>query len=130
MCKLDSIYHDMVKEQVFRFTEKQEPFTGYEIYLACCLTVSNKSTLGSDISSYVRELYNTGKFGPWWASTSIDKDGPLLYFMIQPVTCVQIGKPGRKGSGKKTEGKEAAVDYQIKLTEKILQIRRSLSDKV
>jgi hypothetical protein len=76
-----------VKLAVIALIDEGRPFTGHDVYCAMrtagvFVEFNTMPTASKAISSYVRELFNTGEM-PGWASTQvIPKQGPLLFFKV------------------------------------------------
>lgn len=91
MCNLTETARNLVKKTVEEaFLPDKRPFTGYEVYryikddqgtaFSSFSLAHNFSA--TDVSAYVRELFNSGEM-PGWASTQvIPKEGPVLYFWV------------------------------------------------
>lgn len=84
MCMLIEEDRNKVLRAVKQFQKKGQPFTGMDVtqFLESKqYDTWHPSWNHRDVSSYVRELFNTGKM-LGWASTNVTPDGPVLYFQI------------------------------------------------
>jgi len=83
-----------IRRAILSFTEKSEKFTGWQIYRRMIdrRTPARGAFGHSDVTSYVRELYNlhdpvfTG-----YGSYPVPEGGPLLFFPV-PEEVVEHGK--------------------------------------
>jgi len=79
MCSIPMMMQEIVKSKLNEVLQKGLPFTGQDIFE---LMKTQGDVYRSQISSYVRELFNRGKM-PGWASTQvIPEKGPVLYFKV------------------------------------------------
>jgi len=75
MCMLNDTQCGAVAGVVAEFLKKGKPFTGQEVHRAC-----NTAMPGREVSSYVRELFNSGDMPGWASIQVVPKVGPVLYF--------------------------------------------------
>ena len=85
MCLIHASAHRrMIRDTVQAFCDAQEPFTGLSISQHIRETMADDTFpyRHSAVSSFVRELFNTGEM-PGWASTQVvPGKGPVLYFKV------------------------------------------------
>ena len=87
MCNLSEAAKETVSEAIIAHLQRKAPFTGYEV--AAALNESGAILDNKEVSAYVRELFNKGKFSAkvQWASTQVTPGtGPVLYFVVAPAS--------------------------------------------
>jgi hypothetical protein len=83
MCSLGDSVRSIVRSVLRGLVEKNAKFTGYDVYklyLEATCDVAHPA-LHAEISSYVRELFNSGEepmLG--YGATNVTPQGPVLYF--------------------------------------------------
>lgn len=91
MCFIQPDLQLHVTEEVTNFLNKEEPFTGHDVFFALrnrleASTLAQVQIYGAAtvVSAAVRELFNRGSM-PGWASTQVvPEKGPVLYFKVTP----------------------------------------------
>ena len=80
MCNLNSQARVVVKSAVDERLSFRQPFTGYNVYQDLPEPRENST----EVSAYVRELFNQGDMPGWGSMQVVPKKGPVAYFKISP----------------------------------------------
>lgn len=85
MCTLNWVERERVKGAVVSFLNKGTPFTGWEVFQAIKpldQELPAYASEASEVSSYVRELFNKGYMEGWASTQARPGKGPVVYFKV------------------------------------------------